>query len=97
MGREPVLPEVAADDLIECAAGDYTEADPADVADVLEDQAERLPDVAAHAGTGAWTWGITIGGSRSDVRRLLEHGLHDSRHHLDDVERGLAELRAARD
>jgi hypothetical protein len=95
-GHEPVLPEVAADDLIESAAGDYAEADPADVADVLEDQADRLADVADHAGPGAWTWGITIGGSRSDVRRLLEHGLHDSRHHLDDVERGLAELRGAR-
>jgi hypothetical protein len=28
------------------------------------------------------------------VRRLIEHALHDSRHHLDDVERGLASLYA---
>jgi hypothetical protein len=37
---------------------------------------------------------LTIGDSRSDVRRLLEHALHDSLHHLADVERGLAALRA---
>jgi hypothetical protein len=38
--------------------------------------------------------GLTIGDSRSDVRRLLEHALHDSLHHLEDVERGLSLLRA---
>jgi len=92
-GGEPVLPEVAGDDLIESAAATYAEADPADVADALEDQADRLADVAGHAGSATWSRGITIGASRSDVRRLLEHGLHDSRHHLDDVGRGLAELR----
>ena len=37
--------------------------------------------------------GSTIGGERSDVRRLLEHALHDSQHHLADVERGLTQLR----
>ena len=42
----------------------------------------------------AWSRGLTIGTDRSDVRRLLEHALHDSSHHLVDVERGLARLRA---
>jgi hypothetical protein len=92
-GGEPVIPDVAGDDLIESAAATYSEADPADVVDALEDQADRLADVAHHAGSGTWARGITIGRSRSDVRRLLEHALHDSRHHLDDVERGLAVLR----
>ena len=86
---------MAADDLLASAAVGYAEADPGEVVDALEDQADRLADVAGHAGADSWSRGITIGGSRSDVRRLLEHGLHDSRHHLDDVARGLAELRSA--
>jgi hypothetical protein len=40
-----------------------------------------------------WSRGLTIGDDRSDVRRLLEHALHDSQHHLADVERGLTTLR----
>ena len=42
-----------------------------------------------------WTRGLTIGDERTDVRRLLEHALHDSTHHVRDVERGLAQIRAA--
>ena len=38
--------------------------------------------------------GITFGSTRRDVRSLLEHALHDSHHHLIDVENGLADLRA---
>ena len=92
-GGEPVLPAVAAG-LVDDVAADYGDADPADVLDELEDQADRLADVAQRSGPATWDRGITIGDSRSDVRRLLEHGLHDSRHHLDDVARGLAVLRA---
>jgi hypothetical protein len=33
-------------------------------------------------------WGET----RSDVCRLFEHALHDSQHHLDDVERAFPRL-----
>jgi hypothetical protein len=42
------------------------------------------------AGVDTWTRGLTVGEARSDVRRLLEHALHDSQHHLDDVQSGLA-------
>ena len=38
-------------------------------------------------GAANWSRGITIGDERSTVRRLLEHELHDSLHHLDDVNR----------
>jgi hypothetical protein len=52
-----------------------------------------MADAARSAGEPAWHLGLTIGASRSSVRRLLEHALHDSTHHLDDVTRGLATLR----
>lgn len=42
-----------------------------------------------------WERGLTVGDDRMSVRRMLEHALHDSTHHLDDVTRGLRELRGA--
>ena len=93
-GDEPVLPGIDGDELIESAAADYAGSDPVAVADELDRQAGLLAATAEEAGTDAWGRGITIGGSRSDVRRLLEHGLHDATHHLDDVTRGLASLRS---
>ena len=91
---EPSYPAIAGDDLIESAALTYADEDPDEVVRALDDHAARLARLASDAGPGAWSRGLTIGDSRSDVRRLLEHALHDSLHHLDDVERGLAVLRA---
>jgi hypothetical protein len=88
---EPAFPPVG-DDLAEAAAVAYADADPDEVVQVLGVAAERLARLAEDAGVDAWTRGLTVGEARSDVRRLLEHALHDSRHHLDDVERGLASL-----
>ena len=90
--NEPSFPEIA-DDLVDAAAIAYADADPTIVADALEEHATRLAQLADDAGPDAWTRGLTIGENRSDVRRLLEHALHDSLHHLDDVERGLTRLR----
>jgi hypothetical protein len=90
---EPSYPPIAADELIESAAATYVSSDPDEVVNSLDGEASRLAQVADDAGTGAWSRGLTIGGARSDVRRMLEHALHDSLHHLDDVERGLIFLR----
>ena len=81
------------DDLAESAAASYRDADPDLVLDDLDQKATRLAQLAEEAGHDRWSRGLTIGGYRSDVRRLLEHALHDSLHHVDDVERGLARLR----
>jgi hypothetical protein len=89
---EPAFPPIE-DDLVSSAAASYGSADPEAVLDALEDQATRLAQLADDAGPDRWSRGLTIGADRSDVRRLLEHALHDSLHHLDDVERGLAHLR----
>ena len=89
---EPSFPALE-DDLVESAAATYGTADPGEVLDALEDRANRLAQLADDAGPDQWSRGLTIGNDRSEVRRLLEHGLHDSVHHLDDVERGLAGLR----
>jgi hypothetical protein len=89
---EPVFPPVA-DDLADAAAASYAAQDPHDVVEALTAAADRLATGAGEAGTDAWTRGITLGDQRSDVRRLLEHALHDSTHHLADVERGLAQIR----
>jgi hypothetical protein len=91
--EEPAFPAIAAEDLIELAAASYSDADPGAVVDALEGHADRLAQLAEDAGPVAWSRGLSIGDDRSDVRRLLEHALHDSLHHVDDVERGLARLR----
>ena len=89
---EPSYPPIG-DDLVESAIASYRDADPGLVLDDLAEQAARLARLAGDVGHDRWTRGLTIGGNRSDVRRLLEHALHDSLHHVDDVERGLARLR----
>jgi hypothetical protein len=88
---EPVFPPIG-DDLVESAAAGYGDADPEQVATELGSQSNLLADIAGDAGIEAWSRGITIGDSRSDIRRLLEHALHDSLHHLEDVEVGLSLL-----
>jgi hypothetical protein len=89
---EPVLPGIEADELIESAAATYAAADPEPVVRALESEANRLARLADDAGPGQWSRGLTIGDERVEVRRLLEHALHDSLHHVGDVERGLAIL-----
>ena len=92
-GDEPVFPEIS-DDLVDSAATTYSDSDPEEVVVELARNGSELADVANRAGTDSWSRGLTIGDSRSNVRQLLEHGLHDSLHHLGDVERGLAQIRA---
>lgn len=89
---EPSFPPIE-DDLVDSAAASYGSADPDAVLGALQDQAMRLAQLADDVGPDRWSRGLTIGADRSDVRRLLEHALHDSLHHVDDVERGLARLR----
>ncbi|MET0458601.1 MAG: DinB family protein [Ilumatobacteraceae bacterium] len=88
---EPIFPPID-DDAVDTAARSSAEADPDEVGDALAAAAGRLADLAENAGAASWSRGLTVGETRSDVRRLLEHALHDSQHHLDDVERGVAEL-----
>jgi len=89
---EPSFPAIQ-DDLVDSAAASYGSADPDAVLDDLEEHALHLAQVAGDAGPDRWSRGLTIGANRSDVRRLLEHALHDSLHHVDDVERGLIRVR----
>ena len=88
---EPTFPPIG-DDILNHAVSTYGDADPDEVCDELATAAHRLAELADDAGADAWTRGLTVGDTRSDVRRLLEHALHDSQHHLDDVERGVAEI-----
>ena len=94
-GAEPVLPGVESDALLDAAATTYGTADPVAVVRALSAAASAMADAARTAGGSAWHLGITVGTSRSSVRRLLEHALHDSTHHLADVARGLTTLRTA--
>jgi DNA segregation ATPase FtsK/SpoIIIE, S-DNA-T family len=91
-GQEPVFPPIP-EEVLEGAAAGYDGSDPVEVCDALSTAAGRLAELAAEAGVDAWSRGITVGTSRSDVRRLLEHALHDSHHHLGDVARGLELMR----
>lgn len=90
---EPSYPPIEGDALIESAAATYGDADADLVGTELAGQASELADLATDSGSEAWSRGLTIGGDRTDVRRLLEHALHDSLHHLADVERGLVAIR----
>jgi DinB superfamily len=90
---EPIYPAIDGDALIEASAATYGEEDLDTVVDQLDLEVRRLRDVAANAAGDAWERGITVGDSRSTIRRLLEHALHDSLHHLDDVQRGLVTIR----
>jgi hypothetical protein len=90
---EPAFPAIDADALVEAAATTYGDADPILVSRELGVQASAMADLADGVDARSWTRGITIGEDRSDVRGLLEHALHDSSHHLADVERGIGQLR----
>lgn len=90
---EPRFPEIAGEALVKSASASYAEQDPGVVGMELENETGKLADLAQESGPTSWSRGITIGSSRSDVRLLLEHALHDSRHHLGEVENGLSILR----
>ena len=92
--EEPRLPEIAGEELVQSVSASYAAQDPGVVEAELEDQTGKLADLAEESGSTSWSRGITIGDSRRDVRFLLEHALHDSHHHLVDVERGLSILRS---
>jgi hypothetical protein len=91
---EPTFPEIDGDALIEASAATDADEDPDAVVAQLDHEARRLATIATSAGPANWNRGITVGAQRSTIRRLLEHALHDSLHHLDDVERGLRVLRS---
>jgi len=90
--EEPSFPAIDGDALIASAAASYCGGDPDEIVDALDAESTRLAQLAEDAGSRSWSRGLTIGESRIDVRRLLEHALHDSVHHLADVERGLSTL-----
>ena len=74
---EPAFPPIS-DDLVDDAATGYGSADPGEVGDELSTAALRLVQLAEDAGFDRWNRGLTVGEVRSDVRRLLEHALHDA-------------------
>ena len=88
---EPAFPSIS-DDVVNDAVSTAGSADPSEVCDELSAAAVRLAELADDAGVDRWNRGLIVGDVRSDVRRLLEHALHDSQHHLDDVERGVTAL-----
>ena len=90
---EPDYGTFDGDALLAAAAATYADADPDDVVVQLTRDAKELATVAREAPVRAWQFGLTVNGERRTVRRLLEHALHDSLHHLIDIERNLVQLR----
>jgi hypothetical protein len=82
------------DTLIAEAAANYNNAEADDVLVALARDANALAALAAD-NIDSWHRTLTVGAATNSVRRMIEHALHDSTHHLDDVERGLRELRTA--
>ena len=89
---EPVVGGIG-DDVIQSAADAYGDEHLLDVQRGLAAELTGLADRAGAAAPRAWSRGLVISGTRMDVRALLEHALHDSTHHVADVERGLVQLR----
>ena len=91
---EPGFPAIAGEELVQSASASYAAQDPGVVGMELENRDSK----ACRSGSGIRA---VLMVSRhhnrrlaSDVRLLLEHALHDSHHHLVDVENGLVILRA---
>jgi hypothetical protein len=74
------------------AAADAT-ADAAEVVNEPVPQASRLAQVADDSGSGSWERDLTVGDTKLEVGRVLEHALHDSTCRLDNVEMRLGRLR----
>ncbi|HVT76493.1 MAG TPA: hypothetical protein VHD87_05645, partial [Acidimicrobiales bacterium] len=87
------VPPIDGDAMIAEAAATYGDAEVTDVAAALARETTNLAALAAD-NIDSWDRTLTVGDSTNTVRWILEHALHDSTHHLDDVARGLAELRA---
>jgi hypothetical protein len=92
-GDEPELAGFP-DDAVDAMATHYATEDADAVLDALEADANRLASLAADVPREYWQRGLTIGDSHMDVRDMLAHALHDSTHHLRDVELGIARIRA---
>jgi hypothetical protein len=88
------VPAVDGDDLIQSAAGQYANEEVTAVIAAVERETQRLAAVAADR-VRDWDRTLTVGDNANTVRRMLEHALHDSTHHLADVERGLAQIRGS--
>jgi hypothetical protein len=87
------IADIDGDALIADAAANYNDADTDDVLIALGRESAKLAALAAD-NIDSWQRTLTVGDRTNSVRRMLEHALHDSTHHLDDVARGLRELRA---
>ncbi|MEY2417923.1 MAG: hypothetical protein QOG90_603 [Actinomycetota bacterium] len=88
---DAAIGEIDGDTLIADAAANYNEADVDDVLVALGRETMKLSALAAD-NIDSWHRTLTVGDNTNSVRRMLEHALHDSTHHLDDVERGLRQL-----
>jgi hypothetical protein len=89
------VPAIDGDAMIAEAAANYDAEDVADVLIALGRETAKLAALAAD-NIDSWHRTLTVGDNTNSVRRMLEHTLHDSTHHLDDVARGLAEIRSDR-
>ena len=90
---EPMYPAIDGDDLIQTASAGYVDEKLDLVLDELDAQALRLAQLAEVAPAGSLQRGLTIGDHRMTIQALLEHALHDSLHHINDVQRGFHRLR----
>jgi hypothetical protein len=87
------MPPIDGDAMIDEAAATYAGEEVGAVVAGVARETSQLAATAAEQ-VDRWDRTLTVGDNTSTVRRMLEHALHDSLHHLDDVERGLAQIRA---
>lgn len=91
----PDLSDAFRDQDEQAATDKYNEQDKAAVLARLADGTDRLIDAASDVDTHGWGRTATFSWGDRDLLTMLQNSVHEGIHHLRDIEKGLAKVRAA--
>ncbi len=91
----PDLSDAFRDENEQAATDKYNEQDKAAVLARLSDGVDRLVDAAGDVDANGWTRMASFGWGDRDLLTMLQNSVHEGVHHLQDIEKGLAKVRAA--
>ena len=91
----PDLSDAFRDENEQATTDKYNEQDKAAVLAHLPDGVDRLVDAAGDVDANGWTRMASFGWGDHDLLTMLQNSVHEGVHHLQDIEKGLAEFLAA--
>jgi hypothetical protein len=91
----PDLSDAFWDENEKAAADKYNEQDKAAVLARLADGVDRLVAAADEVDAQGWNRMASFGWGDRDLLTMFQNAVHEGVHHLQDIERGLAKVRAA--